>query len=1021
MRARLPLALLSAALAALAAGCSSSTSSGGTVAVVITPAGPISATPGGAPTGFTARTYNTANNVTWSLTPATGAGTISPSSGRSVLYTPPASIGTASAVTLTALVSGSSARATATINLAPTVVTSQTIPSLTAPVTVTYDARDIPNINCQTQVDCFAVQGYLHAHDRLFEMDFLRRQAEGTLSALLGEEALSDDIQLRTLFSTPFSNPPGQPIGEALWAQMSADPDAASEVAIIQAYTNGVNAYISAMQAGDPSAPFPAEYGLLPLPFALGPTVVETWVPQDTMAIARWFQWDLSDDTVAEVDNTLFLETYALPGPTQDLAKVNAWLRCQQPVPNAYTISSAVAGSGPVAASKASAPKSSLSVPALKGGLQGLRQLSANLKALKQKLSTGLERAGSNNWVVKGTSSSSGAAMVANDPHLPLQYPPLFHLVSLTSGDGLEVVGAAFPGIPGIEIGRSAHIAWGVTVVGYDVTDLYVETIDPSNGEIVFGGATGTLPVLTVQQNVTVRVGSVGTSNDTMNMPINISFSPVHGSFIQQLSPTSFISRRWSGLEVNRCGPMSNQTCNPFKGFFGLLTAANVADAFTALASYDTGAQNFVIADDSGNIGYDPHAFVPQRPWAGNVANLGPAGVFTLLPWAALPGVGVAEWGPVPGGPPAWVPDAQLPQGQNPTKGYFATANAAPWAQACNPDPSVPAPQSLYMSDSAPPTVPYLSFAWDDPTAFRAGRIDSLLASYTDGGTVSLTDMEAIQTDHVATIAAAFLPLLPAPSGATGSYAAAMTLMGTWQTDGLNCPTGLTGTDPVASLPDTSGTNAQDSAACLLFHAFLNRYLGDVFTASLAAAGLSVGDDPTKAIKAALFMLTPGLPAPEQTFCANNNCAAQAQADMAAAYDQVSQTFGAQSNWIWGRVHSMTPLSYGSAVGLTSALYNPGPFARPGGAFTVDVGSPPFRSDNVLSFNYQGGGSNVRWIAVADGSATKEQLPGPIVDGPFYPGSPGLLGQYAVNQYFDFPWGATAISAATVRTQTFSP
>ncbi len=1005
MRARLPLALVSAALTVAAAGCSTSTSSGGTVAVTITPAGPVSAAPGGSVAGFTARTYNTSNNVTWSLSPATGAGTISPTTGRSIIYTPPAAIGSATSVTLTASVNGASA--TATINLAPTVVTAQTIPGLSAPVTVTYDARDIPNINCQSQLDCFAVQGYLHAHDRLFEMDILRRTAEGKLSELLGNAELATDIQFRTLFTTPFSNPPGMSLGEALVGELGTN-----ELNILQAYAQGVNAYITAMKNGDPSAPFPGEYGLLL--YTVTPAIVAEWLPSDTLAMARLFQFQLSETLSDETNNGLFLQTYA-QGPSEDLAKVNAWLRCQQPVPNAYTIASAVAGTGGPVASKAAgstALTSKLSVPALQGATEGLRALSARLANLRRAFANPGERAGSNNWVVNGTSSASGAAMVANDPHLSLQYPPLFHLSSLTSTDGLQVVGGVFPGIPGALIGRSAHIGWGVTVVGYDVTDVYLETLDPSTGNIIFGG--GEVPLVAVPQTVTVRIANAGTTPDTMTVPITVLLSPVHGPIVQQLSPTQLLSMRWTGLEVNRCGATSNQPCNPLRAFLGLLTAANVEAAFAALAFYDTGAQNFVIADDTGNIGYDPHAFVPQRPWAGNVVNLGPAGTFTLLPWAPLPGVGVAEWGDGQGN--LWVPDAQLPQGMNPARGFFATANAAPWAQNCTTDPTIPAPLSLGLASSGPPAVPYLSFAWDDPTAFRAGRIDTLLTAYTaDGGTVSLADMQTIQTDHVATIAASFLPLLPTPSSTTGSYAAAMQLMTTWQTDGLNCPSGLTGTDPVASLPDTSGTNAQDSAACLLFHAFLNRFLTDVFTAPLAAAGQGV--DPVNAIKAALFMLTPGLPGAYQTFCANQNCAAQAQTDMAAAYDQVSQTFGGQSNWIWGRVHSMAPQSL--VFPLIQGLYNPGPYARPGGAFTVDVGSPSLRTDNVLSFPY-GAGSNVRWIAVLDGSATKEQLPGPIVDGPLYPGSPGLLGQYVVNQYFDFPWGASAISAATVRTQTFS-
>src|SRR5581483_3042250 len=87
---------------------------------------------------------------------------------------------------------------------------------------------------------------------------------------------------------------------------------------------------------------------------------------------------------------------------------------------------------------------------------------------------------GSNNWVVSGALSDTGKAMVANDPHLSLQYPPLFHLSVMTSSnqaDNLNLAGGAFPGIPGALVGRGANVGWGVTVVGYDVTDLYLETV----------------------------------------------------------------------------------------------------------------------------------------------------------------------------------------------------------------------------------------------------------------------------------------------------------------------------------------------------------------------------------------------------------------------------------------------------------------------------------------------------------------------------------------------------------------
>jgi penicillin amidase len=840
------------------------------------------------------------------------------------------------------------------------------------------------------------VQGYLHAHDRLFEMDILRRTAEGKLSEIIGSTEISTDLMFRTLFTTPFSNPPGQSLGEALVGSLDT-----TTMGIMTAYANGVNAYISAMKAGDPNSPFPAEYGLLLYP--LTPAIVAAWTPADTLSIARLQQFELSETLSDEIDNGLFLAAYALgetPGVTPDLNKVNAWLRCQQPVP-AFTLSaSAVAGHGPLKASALKAP----SLPSLRGAnTAGLQALSARLKALKKAFASAGEKAGSNNWVVKGSASASGASMVANDPHLSLQYPPLFHLSSLT-GDGLQVVGGTFPGIPGVLIGRGAHVGWGVTVVGYDVTDVYQEEFASQTTLVFSPGTDGQAAIIPVPTTINYI-----TPTGIQSQAEVILLSQYHGPIVG-LTAAGPISMRWTGLEVNRCGPTSNAPCNPFSAFLGLLTASNVADAFTALANYDTGAQNFVLADDSGNIGFDPHAFVPQRPWTSNP---------NLLAWAPLPGTGAAEWGGADGG--LWVPDALLPQGQNPAKGYLATANSAPSDIYCTQDPTIPAPLSLGLGTGSAPAVPYLSFYWDDPTGFRAGRIDERLAGLTaDGGTVALSDMESIQTDHVATIAANFLPLLPAPTTGTDSYGQAMALMNAWTQDGLNCPTGLLGTDPVASPPDSDVTNAQDSAACLLFHAFLNRLLVTVFNDSLAAAGQGI--NPANAIKAMLFMLQaaqiPAFPQDTQSFCAAMDCQAEAQAAMTASFDQLSLQLGAQSNWIWGRLHSMSPQSL--VFPLVAGLFNPGPYARPGGAFTVDVGSPSLRTDNVLSFPY-GAGSNVRWIAVLDGSATKEQLPGPIIDGPTYPGSTGLLSQYVVNEYFDFPYGAAAIAAATVRTQTFSP
>ena len=984
MRVRMAVTLV-AGLALGGAGCSIDVGTlpdGGSAAITISPTGPVAATAGGQAKSFTAVTSST-DAITWTLSAAVG--TISPTTGRSTVYTPPASLTTATSVTLTAtLASGPSA--SATINVAAVVVPGQSIPGLTAPVTVAYDERDIPNITCTAQVDCFAVQGYIHARDRLFEMDLFRRLARGELAELIGSTEIDSDIQFRTLFTTRT----GAALADAMVAVMDDQTKAR-----ITAYAAGVNAYIHQMQAGDPNAPFPAEYGMLLYPVT--PAVVRDWTVADTAAVGRLFQFELSETLEKEIDVGKFYSTYGPGAPLQDLAKVNAWIRCQQPVP-AFTLSASLVAGGP-GSSQAAARTPAPVAPGFRADTPALRSLTDRLSTLRKAFAGRFDRAGSNNWVVSGAKSATGVAMVANDPHLQFNYPPLFHLATLTAtgtGQTMQVLGGAFPGVPGALIGRGAHVGWGVTVVGYDVTDVYVDTVVGQTPQgvpiIAFLPAPGqALPLIAVPQTVQYR-----TSAGLAQQSFTILVSPPHGPIVGQLSSTQLIAMRWTGLEPT----------DDFSAFLGLLTAANVDSAFAALTAYSTGAQNFVLADDQGNIGYDPHALVPQRPWAGTTVTL-PDGPHTLLPWAPLPGVGVAEWPPAPDGGVLWVPDNQLPQGKNPAKGYFATANSAPSDIYCiNNNP---------LPDAG---TPYLSFDWDDPTGFRAGRIMQQLAGYTDGGTVSEADMESIQRDHTSTLAAAFQPAIDRQPAGNTTYDAAKAIFDQWAASGFNCPTGLTGIDPVASPNDSDAVNSQSSEACLLFHAFLNRLLVNVFVPSLTVAGQGVDD--SYAIRAILYLLTPGLPTQAQTFCAPQTCDQQVVTAMTAAYNALTVALGPPSsgNWRWGRLHTMSPSS--AAYPLVAGLYKPGPYARPGGALTVDVGNPGLRTDNSLVFQY-GAGSNVRFIAVMDGSATKEQLPGPIVDGPLYPGSPGLLGQYVQNQYFDFPYGSSAIAAATVRTQTFSP
>jgi penicillin amidase len=246
-----------------------------------------------------------------------------------------------------------------------------------------------------------------------------------------------------------------------------------------------------------------------------------------------------------------------------------------------------------------------------------------------------------------------------------------------------------------------------------------------------------------------------------------------------------------------------------------------------------------------------------------------------------------------------------------------------------------------------------------------------------------------------------------------------------WAANGFDCPSGLTGTDPKNSPVDATPTVVQNSAGCMLFHTFLRALLTNVFTDDLAVAGQSV--DGLHAIKAMLSALDSTPDAHVKANLGASFCQTVGQAaitcnqQVGAALDQavalLSAKLGAQpSNWVWGRVHTIQPVSL---LQLVTTNYEPGPYARPGGAFTVDVGNPSVNSADGLSFPYSSGG-NVRHISVMDPGApkVKMQLPGPERDGPSTSPGPNLLGGWVSNTYFDFAFGSQ-ISDVAVSSQTF--
>src|SRR5205823_6466236 len=248
----------------------------------------------------------------WSLT---GPGSLSLLHGKTTTYQPPAVVSAAAPTTATVTAAAHGETASVTFTIPPKQGPAASIPGLQSSATVIYDAQQIPHVFCGNELDCIAVQGYLQAQDRLFQMDFFRRTARGSLSSLIGAAGVSQDRQILTVFVTR----DGKRIEDVLAAAL--DP---ATKGVLTAYSRGVNAWISSL-AGHPEL-LPPEY-----PQAAGASFtaadIPQWTPEDTLAIGRLQQFQLSETIEKETAYGQFALTFGPGGAKQDLGKFAAWVR----------------------------------------------------------------------------------------------------------------------------------------------------------------------------------------------------------------------------------------------------------------------------------------------------------------------------------------------------------------------------------------------------------------------------------------------------------------------------------------------------------------------------------------------------------------------------------------------------------------------------------------------------------------------------------------------------------------------
>jgi len=507
-----------------------------------------------------------------------------------------------------------------------------TVAGLSAPIDIVRDAAAIPHVFATNKSDALFGLGYVHAQDRLWQMELQRRIGHGRLSEVLGAAALPQDRFLRTVG-----------FGRAAKSAWATTPDWAKQQ--IDAYVAGVNAFISTHHG----AKLPPEFTLLRFE-------PEPWTGADVIAWVKMMAWDLSAN-------------YSIELLRHDIEKKIGPDRLAQLMPpyavDGLSILDRSGGSGePGGSGGQSALRSIRSLPHLPDS-PGLPDSQGSWSdAFSRALSSGdatvaallagnarEEAIGSNNWVVDGTLTASGKPMLANDPHLSARLPSTWYLAHVTGGD-FEIIGATLPGAPAVALGRNRFIAWGATNVAADVEDLYRERLDATGKQAEFRGAME--PVTLVSETIAVKnaepvqiIVRVTRHGPLVSDAINAGTKPKGpGAQSEPLEPLAF---RWTALD---------ESDTTVASFLKLNEARNWSDFTTALRDFVTPSQNFVYADVDGHIGYYAPGRIPIRASGDGTR---PADGWT----------GDAEW-------TGWIPFDELPHLYDPPDHVIITANHRP-------------------------------------------------------------------------------------------------------------------------------------------------------------------------------------------------------------------------------------------------------------------------------------------------------------------------------------------------------
>lgn len=486
-------------------------------------------------------------------------------------------------------------------------------------VTILIDEQGIPHIFAENNHDLYFAQGYITAKDRLWQLDFQTRYAAGRLSEVIGDQAIELDRYQRRMGMTYGA--------ENMLTEANKDPQSK---AILEAYTEGINAYISQLKPAD----YPIEFKILdykpelwkPLNSALLLKLMSATLARGTNELALSNILDQYGKEVIDdlFPNYPFIEDPIIPFETEWNFTVDS-------------LNSSITNAARITSLKNKASKQTTEKTA--------EWLTSRLLTAPKP-----ENLGSNNWTVNGNKSSTGFPILANDPHLDLTLPSIWYQIQLHSPD-MNVYGASIPGSPNVIIGFNEKIAWGVTNVGSDVLDWYkVNFKDDSYQEYKHNGHWRK----TKKRIEEIKVRDKQVYYDTVYYTHQGPVTYLENTKPNNLSITANIPEGYALKWV------AHLPSNEIRTFYELNKARNHRDYRHALSHYVAPAQNFIYADRDGDIAITPNGLFPLKE--------NRQGKFLLDGSDATD-----EW-------KTRIPFEQNPTAHNPLQNYLSSANQWPVA-----------------------------------------------------------------------------------------------------------------------------------------------------------------------------------------------------------------------------------------------------------------------------------------------------------------------------------------------------